>query len=107
MSFSKTFLLGWCFVYSRQRSYTTPRSHFLLVTTRLKMVLAELGGKISKALRAMSESVVIDQAVLDKLVNAIAMALLQSDVDVKLVKQLQTNIKKNIDLEQVCGVGVV
>ena len=64
------------------------------------MVLADLGNKITDALRKMRESSVIDQEVLDTLVKAIVMALIQSDVDIHLVKTLQTNIKKKANLEE-------
>lgn len=67
------------------------------------MVLAELGTKLSKALRTMAESTVIDETVVNKLVQSIAIALLQSDVDVHLVKKLQENIKKAVDLENVAA----
>lgn len=63
------------------------------------MVLADLGTKLSGALAAMSSAPVIDDTVLSKLLSTIAMALLQSDVDLALVKQLQTNIKKQCSKE--------
>lgn len=76
-----------------------------------KMVLGDLGNKIADALRTMNQSVVVDEEVIKKLVNSLAMALLQAtsfclddfltsvtqaDVDVKLVKQLQENIKLKV-----------
>lgn len=57
------------------------------------MVLAELGGKISRALQTMAASSIIDDEVVAKLTSTIAMALLQADVDIRLVKQMQNNIK--------------
>ena len=57
------------------------------------MVLAELGGKITRALQTMASSSIIDDEVVSKLTSSIAMALLQADVDIKLVKQMQNNIK--------------
>lgn len=57
------------------------------------MVLADLGGKISRALQTMASSSIIDDEVVSKLTSSIAMALLQADVDIRLVKQLQNNIK--------------
>ena len=59
----------------------------------LAMVLAELGGKISRALQTMAASSIIDDEVVAKLTSTIAMALLQADVDIRLVKQMQNNIK--------------
>ena len=41
------------------------------------MVLMELGGKITAALQAMNQSVVVDESVIKKLVSSVAMALLQ------------------------------
>ncbi len=64
------------------------------------MVLEELGQKIRGALATMAQATVIDETVLNKLVNSIALALLQADVDVTLVKTLQTNIKKKANLEE-------
>jgi len=46
------------------------------------MVLAELGGKISRALQTMAASSIIDDEVVAKLTSTIAMALLQADVDI-------------------------
>lgn len=36
-------------------------------------------------------------------INAIALALLQADVDVKLVRKLQENIRANVNLEEVAA----
>ncbi len=57
------------------------------------MVLGELGAKISGALRKMRNAVVIDEDVLDEMLKEICYALLSSDVNVKLVKQLRENIR--------------
>jgi signal recognition particle subunit SRP54 len=51
----------------------------------------------------MMNSTVLDEKCLNQLINSIAVALIQSDVDVKLVKQLQTNIKAKINLEDVAA----
>eukprot|EP00823_Brevimastigomonas_motovehiculus_P000502 TRINITY_DN10632_c0_g1_i1.p1 TRINITY_DN10632_c0_g1~~TRINITY_DN10632_c0_g1_i1.p1 ORF type:complete len:503 (-),score=120.19 TRINITY_DN10632_c0_g1_i1:18-1526(-) len=64
------------------------------------MVLAELGSKIKNALHQMANSTVIDEGVLKKLLDTIALALLQADVDVNLVKQMQSNIKKQVNLDE-------
>lgn len=63
------------------------------------MVLADLGGRISAALARMTESVIIDEAVLKELLDEISRALLAADVDVLLVKRLLDNIKKSVNLE--------
>ena len=61
------------------------------------MVLGELGGSITRALQAMSNATTVDENVLNECLNQIARALFQHDVNVKLVHNLQTNIK-NIQL---------
>jgi len=67
------------------------------------MVLQELGGRISAALRNMSNSAVIDGAVVDDMLKEIGNALIQSDVNVRLVVTLRTNIKKKINLEELAA----
>jgi len=64
------------------------------------MVLAELGNKITAALRTMQTSTVIDEEVIKKLISAIAMALIQGDVDIQLVKAFQTAVLKKASLEE-------
>jgi len=64
------------------------------------MVLADLGNKITAALRKMRDSTVIDETVLQTLLAEIGKALIQADVDVHLVKALQTNIRKKSNLEE-------
>jgi signal recognition particle subunit SRP54 len=64
-----------------------------------KMVLADLGRSISSALQKMQKETVIDDGVIDEMLKAIASALLQSDVNVRLVAQLRNNIKTSINLQ--------
>lgn len=63
------------------------------------MVLADLGSKITRALQTMASSSIIDDEVVNKLTSSIAMALLQADVDIRLVKQVQNNIKTACSME--------
>ncbi|KAF8663861.1 hypothetical protein HU200_055196 [Digitaria exilis] len=63
------------------------------------MVLAQLGGSISRALAQMSNATVIDEKVLNDCLNEISRALLQSDVQFKMVRDMQTNIKRIVNLE--------
>ena len=63
------------------------------------MVLADLGNKLTRALQTMAASNVIDDEVVNKLLSSISMALIQADVDIKLVKQMQNNIKTACALE--------
>ena len=58
------------------------------------MVLAELGGRISSALKHMSNAIVIDEKVLTDCLNEVSRALLAADVQVSLVSTLQKNVKK-------------
>lgn len=67
------------------------------------MVLAELGGSISRALQQMSNATVIDEKVLNDCLNEITRALLQSDVQFKLVRDMQTNIKKIVNLDDLAA----
>ncbi|BBG99126.1 Signal recognition particle, SRP54 subunit protein, partial [Prunus dulcis] len=68
-----------------------------------KMVLAQLGGSISRALQQMSNATVIDEKVLNECLNEITRALLQSDVQFKLVRDMQTNIKKIVNLDDLAA----
>jgi signal recognition particle subunit SRP54 len=64
------------------------------------MVLDDLGAKINSALKTLNGSSVIDDATLDHLLKDISKALLESDVNVKLVQKLRLNIKKLVNLEE-------
>ena len=52
------------------------------------MVLQELGSKLTAALQKMQSVTVISEEVLDKMLKDIAAALLEADVNVKLVMEL-------------------
>lgn len=67
------------------------------------MVLAELGGKITAAIRKMSEAPAIDEETLSLMLKEIAVALMQADVDVKIVKQLRERIKNRVNLEMMAA----
>ena len=62
------------------------------------MVLAELGQRITNALASMSQSGPIDEAALDSCLKEIATALLQADVNVRMVANLRTNVKKRVNV---------
>ena len=57
------------------------------------MVLADLGRKITSALKSLNSATIIDEDVLKKLLIEIARALIESDVNIHLVKKLQENVK--------------
>ncbi|GKB41482.1 signal recognition particle 54 kDa protein 2 [Tanacetum coccineum] len=67
------------------------------------MVLQELGGSISRALQQMSNATIIDEKVLNECLNEITRALLQSDVQFKLVRDMQSNIKKIVNLDDLAA----
>eukprot|EP00884_Botryococcus_braunii_P010969 jgi/Botrbrau1/19874/Bobra.0663s0002.1 len=57
------------------------------------MVLNELGNKIAQALASINNAETIDEKVLDACLKEISTALLQADVNVKLVMNLRNNVK--------------
>mmetsp|Transcript_11743 Transcript_11743/g.30650 ORF Transcript_11743/g.30650 Transcript_11743/m.30650 type:complete len:486 (-) Transcript_11743:93-1550(-) len=67
------------------------------------MVLADLGSKLSVALRKMANHTVIDQEVLDTMLQDICKALLQADVNVAQVKQLRTNVKTTVNFDNLAS----
>ena len=86
------------------------------------MVLADLGRKITSALRSLSNATVINEEVVNKveicqhwltlisllqvlnaMLKEICAALLESDVNIRLVKQLRENVKSVIDFDDMAG----
>ena len=67
------------------------------------MVLAELGGSISRAIQQMSNATIIDEKALNDCLNEISRALLQSDVQFKMVRDMQMNIRKIVNLEDLAA----
>ncbi|CAM0883426.1 unnamed protein product [Alopecurus aequalis] len=63
------------------------------------MVLAQLGGSISRALAQMSNATVVDEKVLSDCLNDITRALLQADVRFQMVRDMQANIRRVVNLE--------
>lgn len=61
------------------------------------MVLADLGKKINSALSSLTKSPVVDEKVLDAVLKDICAALLESDVNVRLVSGLRNNVKSAVD----------
>jgi len=64
------------------------------------MVLQELGSKLTAALQKMQSVTVISEEVLDRMLKDIASALLEADVNVKLVMELRKAIKVRANLEE-------
>jgi signal recognition particle subunit SRP54 len=67
------------------------------------MVLNELGRGITSALAAMANTMVIDEAVLDECLKEICKALLQSDVNVRLVAAMRANVKKRVNVDELAA----
>ena len=61
------------------------------------MVLQELGQKIRDALNKLNKSDDIDKKLLNEMLNAIALALIKSDVNLHMVKSLQEKIRTQFD----------
>lgn len=57
------------------------------------MVLADLGAKLTEALKKLNNSQKIDEAALNELLTEIAHALLQSDVNIKYIAKLRDAVK--------------
>ncbi|OQR93674.1 signal recognition particle [Achlya hypogyna] len=67
------------------------------------MVLAELGTKIQSALGKLRSAATVDDEVLNIILKEICGALLESDVNVRLVQQLRAKVKAVMDLEESVG----
>jgi len=67
------------------------------------MVLADLGRKITTALRSLGNATIINKEVLDGLLKDICTALLEADVNIKLVKQLRENVRSVIDFDEMAA----
>lgn len=65
------------------------------------MVLESLGGRITGALRRMTNSTVIDEAALSELLKEIARALLEADVNVRAVQKLRKNVMEQVKLDEI------
>jgi signal recognition particle subunit SRP54 len=63
------------------------------------MVLADLGRKINAALLSLNKATVINEEVLKNMLTEIQRALLEADVNVRLVKQLRENVRGAIDFD--------
>ncbi|XP_066147930.1 signal recognition particle subunit SRP54 [Euwallacea fornicatus] len=67
------------------------------------MVLADLGRKITSALHALSKATIINEEVLNGMLKEICAALLEADVNIKMVKALRENVRAVIDFEEMAG----
>lgn len=67
------------------------------------MVLEGLGGRITSALRKMTDATVIDEDTLNDMLKEIARALLEADVNVRSVQQLRKNVANRVKLEELAA----
>ncbi|XP_054724835.1 signal recognition particle subunit SRP54 [Uloborus diversus] len=67
------------------------------------MVLVDLGRKITNALRSLNNATIINKEVLDSMLKEICTALLEADVNIKLVKQLRENVRSVIDFDEMAA----
>ena len=65
------------------------------------MVLADLGRKLNAALTKLSKETVIDEDAVDIMLKEICRALMESDVNVKLVQQLRNGVKSQINIDDI------
>jgi len=63
------------------------------------MVLAELGTKITSALRKVATATRVDDELLKEVLNEVGRALLEADVSPRLIRTLQTNVRMAANLE--------
>ena len=61
------------------------------------MVLQELGQKIKDALNKLNKSDEIDEKIFSEMLNSLALALIKSDVNLKMVKELQNKIRNQFN----------
>ncbi|KAF7112779.1 hypothetical protein RHSIM_RhsimUnG0193900 [Rhododendron simsii] len=65
--------------------------------------VSRIRGSISRALQQKGNATIIDEKVFNECLNEIARALLQADVQFKLVHDLQTNIKKIVNFDHLAA----
>ena len=67
------------------------------------MVLGDLGTSITAAIRKLNNAPVVDEAMLKSVLNDVTRALSQADVEFKVVMQINKNIKKIVNLEELAA----
>ena len=61
------------------------------------MVLQELGKKIKEALDKLNKKDEIDQKIFNEMLNSLSLALIKSDVNLKMVKELQNKVRSQFN----------
>ena len=69
------------------------------------MVLVELGRRITTALRSLGSATVINDEILQAVIQEICKALLEADVNVRLVKKLRDNVRLALERDDAGGVN--
>jgi|LauGreDrversion4_2_1035121.scaffolds.fasta_scaffold264875_1 signal recognition particle subunit SRP54 len=69
------------------------------------MVLADLGAKISEALKKLGNNQTIDERMVNDLITEIASALLSSDVNIQYVNTLRNSVKTTVALQNTGEMG--
>jgi signal recognition particle subunit SRP54 len=69
------------------------------------MVLGELGNRLTTALNRLNQSTIVDDEIVTSMIQDISRALLESDVNVKIVGALRNKIKTRLAMDQE-GVGI-
>jgi signal recognition particle subunit SRP54 len=70
------------------------------------MVLLELGARLTGALRKMTNATVIDETVINDVLKEVGNALVEADVNIRLVAALKKDVRNAIELElQVPGIN--
>ncbi|XP_010049962.2 signal recognition particle 54 kDa protein 2 [Eucalyptus grandis] len=67
------------------------------------MVLAQLGGTITRAIRQMNNATIVDQKVLNECLNEINRALLNADVRFQLVRDMHNNVKRIVNFDDLAA----
>jgi signal recognition particle subunit SRP54 len=67
------------------------------------MVLADLGRRIRNAIGKLGQATIINEEELNAMLKEVCAALIESDVNIRLVKQLRENVKKTIPFDEMAG----
>eukprot|EP00123_Amoebidium_parasiticum_P018418 comp24197_c0_seq3/m.44416 comp24197_c0_seq3/g.44416 ORF comp24197_c0_seq3/g.44416 comp24197_c0_seq3/m.44416 type:complete len:505 (-) comp24197_c0_seq3:191-1705(-) len=62
------------------------------------MVLSDLSQRLTGVLRALTNATIIDDQVMDACLKEVCMALLEADVNIKLVAGLRENVRKAVEM---------
>ncbi|VDM28477.1 unnamed protein product [Toxocara canis] len=67
------------------------------------MVLADLGRRIRNAIGKLGQATIINEDELNAMLKEVCAALLEADVNIRLVKQLKDNVTKTLDFDEMAG----